>query len=324
MSKTAVLAYRPSRFGGSSLSQAYDAFRLRCQAQNLSKATCEWYDVNIRLWHRFLEARGVALARAVTPNLIRAYLEDMRSRKLASGTVCRAYGALRCFFGFLARERLIPANPFQLVEKPRMEKKLIRPLSTEQVKALLAGFDHNFFPYHTVWTISVLILDTGLRVSEVIGLRTDQLDFEAGVLRVMGKGGKERQVPFGSTSKQALWNYTARRGEVPDQGLFFVNRYGGRLCRVWVQKVIRRIGQRAGIQGVRVSPHTLRHTFAISYIRNGGDAFSLQRILGHSTLDMVKAYVSLADQDVVAMYRKFSPMDRLGQVPGAKRRVLVR
>ncbi|MBI4425796.1 MAG: tyrosine-type recombinase/integrase, partial [Elusimicrobia bacterium] len=228
------------------------------------------------------------------------------------------------FFGFLARERMIPADPFLLVEKPRMEKKLIRPLSTEQVKALLGAFDHKLFPYFTVWTISVLILDTGLRVSEVVGLKADQMDFEAGVLRVMGKGGKERQVPFGATSKQTLWNYATRRGEVPDQSLFFVNRYGGGLCRVWVQKVMRRIGQRAGIQGVRVSPHTLRHTFAINYVRNGGDAFSLQRILGHSCLDMVKVYVSLADQDVAAMYRKFSPMDRLGPVPGSKRRVLVR
>lgn len=205
-----------------------------------------------------------------------------------------------------------------------MEKKLIRPLSAEQVRALLAGLDQKWFPYHTVWTLMVLILDTGLRISEVIELRLDQIDFPAGVLRVMGKGGKERQVPFGATSKQALWNYMARRGEVPDQGLLFVNRFGGKLCRIWVQQTMRFLARRVGITGVRVSPHTLRHTFAINYVRNGGDAFSLQRILGHSSLDMVKIYVSLADQDVAALYRKFSPMDRFGEVPGAKRRVLVR
>ena len=80
----------------------------------------------------------------------------------------------------------------------------------------------------------------------------------------------------------------------------------------------------AGIQDVRVSPHTMRHTFATQYILNGGDAFSLQKILGHSTLDMVKIYVGLANRDVTLLHRKFSPMDRLGEVPGAKRRILVR
>ena len=316
--------YRPSKLGECSLSHAYEAFRLRCQAQNLSSGTCGWYEITVRCWNRFLEAQGVAKAKEVTPTLIRAYLEDMRNRKLASGYISRTYGGLRCFFGFLSRERLIPQNPFQLVEKPRMEKKLIQPLSMDQVRALLAGINQKLFPSHTVWTVMVLILDTGLRISEVIGLRIDHIDFQSGVLRVMGKGGKERQVPFGSTSKQALWNYTARRGDVPDQGLFFVNRYGGKLCRILVQKAMRCLGRKASIEGVRVSPHTLRHTFAINYVKNGGDAFSLQRILGHSSLDMVKIYVSLADQDVATMYRKFSPMDRLGLVPGAKRRVLVR
>ena len=204
-----------------------------------------------------------------------------------------------------------------------MEKKLIRPLSMDQIRQLLGAYNQKLFPSHTAWTVMVLILDTGLRISEVSGLRTDEIDFQGGVLRVMGKGNKERQVPFGSTSKQALWNYMARRGEVPDQGLMFVNRFGGKLCRLWIQKNMRLLSRRLGIKGVRVSPHTLRHTFAINYIKNGGDAFSLQRILGHSSLDMVKIYVSLADQDVATMYRKFSPMDRLGEGPGAKRRVLV-
>jgi integrase/recombinase XerD len=319
-----IAPYRPSKVGESSLGHAYEAFRLRCQAQNLSVGTCGWYDITLKCWNRFLEDREVTSTKEVTPTLIRGYLEDMRSRKLASGYISRTYGALRCFFGFLSRERLIPQNPFQLVEKPRMERKLIRPLSMDQVRLLLGGLNQKYFPYHTVWTVMVLILDTGLRISEVVELRMDQIDFQAGVMRVMGKGGKERQVPFGTTSKQALVNYMARRGQVPDQSAFFVNRFGAKLCRVWVQKTMRVVGRRVGIVGVRVSPHTLRHTFAINYIKNGGDAFSLQRILGHSSLDMVKVYVSLADQDVAMMYRKYSPMDRMGMVPGTKRRVLCR
>lgn len=106
------------------------------------------------------------------------------------------------------------------------------------------------------------------------------MDFQGGALRVMGKGAKEREVPFGATAKQALWSYMARRGEIPSQDLLFVNRYGGKLCRYWIEKALRNLGRAVDIQGVRVSPHTLRHTFATQYVKNGGDAFSLQKILG--------------------------------------------
>jgi integrase/recombinase XerD len=306
------------------LAQASEAFRLRCQAQNLSAGTLIWYGENIKRWYRYLDTQGVTLAKQVTPTLIRSSLEDMRERGVSMNTVSRTYGGLRCFFGFLTRERMIPENPFQFVEKPRMEKKLIKPMSMEQAGRLLAAIKTKRWTDHNLRTIIILLLDTGLRVSELIGIRRDAVDLPGGVLRVMGKGAKEREVPFGSTAKQALWSYIARRGEVPGQDLLFVNRYGGKLCRYWIEKAIRNLGRGLNIQGVRVSPHTLRHTFATQYIKNGGDAFSLQKILGHSTLDMVRIYVGLADTDVVQLHRKFSPMDRMGITPNGKRSVVVR
>lgn len=101
------------------LGQASEAFRLRCQAQNLSAGTLIWYGENIKRWYRFLESQGVTLAKEVTPNLIRLSFEKMRERGVSRNTVARTYGGLRCLFGFLARERMIPENPFQFVEKPR-------------------------------------------------------------------------------------------------------------------------------------------------------------------------------------------------------------
>lgn len=304
-------------------SRASEAFRLRCRAQNLSPLTCGWYEQILELFGRFLEAQEVSLVREITPNLIRLYLDELRGRN-SSGTVARTYGALRCLFGFLSRERLIPQNPFMLVEKPRMERKLIRPLSMDQVRLLLSAPNQKRFFGQRIWTMMVLILDTGLRLAELISLRKDRIDWQGGVLRVMGKGGKEREVPFGTTSKQALWNYLLRRGDIPNQELVFVNQYGERLCRRWVDRALKNLGVKVGIKGVRVSPHTLRHTFATQYIMNGGDAFSLQQILGHSTLEMVKVYVGLANRDVALLHQRFSPIDRMGLVPGSKRRVLVR
>ncbi|MEK7384226.1 MAG: tyrosine-type recombinase/integrase [Elusimicrobiota bacterium] len=117
------------------------------------------------------------------------------------------------------------------------------------------------------------------------------MNFEANSLTVMGKGNKEREVPFGSTSKQALWNYVLRHGDIPGQDLVFVNQYGDRLCRRWVDRAFKLLGEKVGIKGVRVSPHTLRHTFATQYIMNGGDAFSLQHILGHYVFSFVMCCV---------------------------------
>ena len=319
-----TLAFRPAAQFEVTLGSASEAFRLRCQAQNLSAGTLAWYKQILKMFERFLETQDVTTARAVTPTLLRQHLEDMRARDNSTVTIARTYGGLSCFFGFLAREGMIPQNPCLLVEKPRMERKLIKPLSIEQVRLLLAQCRQKRYDEHRLWTIMVLIFDTGLRISEVISIRKDAIDFNTGIVRVMGKGGKERDVPFGINSKRALWSYMARRGDIPGQDLFFVSRFGGRCCRYLLRKEFHRLGAQAGIQGVRVSPHTMRHTFATQYILNGGDAFSLQQILGHSTLDMVKIYVGLANRDVAELHRRFSPMDRMGVVPGGKKRVVVR
>lgn len=211
-----------------------------------------------------------------------------------------------------------------LVEKPKKERILIEALTLEQVRLLLAQPDRSKFPGLRAWTLIVLVLDTGLRLSEALHLRRDQVDFQASVLRVLGKGGKEREVPFGTSAKQALWQYAAQVGEVAGQDYFFVDQFGRRLNARWLQMQVRAFGRKAGIQGVRVSPHSLRHTFATQYVLNGGDAFSLQKILGHSALDMVRVYVDLANRDVALQHRKFSPVDQLGIIPGLRRRVLLK
>lgn len=254
-----TLAFRPTAAFQVTLGSASEAFRLRCQAQNLSQGTLGWYRQLLKMFGRFLEDQGIAVVREVTPTLIRQYLERMRARGNSSVTIERAYGGIRCFLGFLSRERMIPQNPIQLVEKPRVERKLIKPLSMDQVQLLLRQPNQKRYDEHRLWTIMVLIFDTGLRISEVIGLRKDAIDFQAGVLSVMGKGGKERQVPFGSNAKRALWSYMARRGDIPGQDLFFVSRFGGRCCRYLLRKEFHRMGLQAGIQGVRVSPHDAPH-----------------------------------------------------------------
>lgn len=303
---------------------AQEAFLLRCQAQNLSPLSIAWYKRILRGLERFLEAHGIEHPRDATPSLLRSYFSELRETGHNSGTVFRTFGALRCFFGFLSRERLLPASPMTVLEKPRKDRVIIPALNLDQMRVLLAQPSRKTFEGIRSRTLMVLILDTGLRVSEALKLRRDHVDFQANALRVMGKGGKEREVPFGTTTKQVLWQYVARVGTIAGQDLFFVNQFGRPLTANWFQKQLREYGKMAGIEGVRVSPHTLRHSMATSYILNGGDAFSLQKILGHSTLDMVRIYVDLANRDVALQHKKYSPIDHLGTLPGESRRVIVR
>jgi site-specific recombinase XerD len=157
--------------------------------------------------------------------------------------------------------------------------------------------------------IVVLFFDTGLRLSELAGLRPCDLRPD-GSAKVMGKGARERVVPVGSAARQALLRYLRQEGgSDPNQPIFRSRRHGPLTARS-IQQVFKRLKARAGIPG-RCSPHTLRHTFARAFLVNGGDAFSLQRILGHATLDMVKRYVALADSDLAVRHRTASPADRL-------------
>jgi len=161
------------------------------------------------------------------------------------------------------------------------------------------------------------MLDAGLRISEVTGLRTADLNLEAGWLKVLGKGSKERIVPFGAAAQRALWRYAHHYRPEPlgPDVYFFLTLDGRPLGTSGLTSTVKRIATRSGVP--RLHPHLCRHTFATRYLINGGDVFSLQQILGHTTLEMVRRYVNLASAHVAVQHRKFSPMD---QIAGSRRR----
>lgn len=306
-----------------SLNSLLDAFILRCKAKSLSPGSIRWYKDKLKPFIAFLEGLGVEDARNITPTQIRAYFERLKAGGQCSGTIYRAYTGLGTFFAFLLKEDFIQSNPMSLVEKPKRVNKMLQAFSMEQVRNLLAQFDQRNFPHLRTRTLTILLLDTGLRISEALSIKKDDVDFQDNTIKVLGKGGKEREVPFGATAKQVLMQYLMRIGDIPGQELLFLNRFGGGLNRRTIQRQIQLYAEKAGIKGVRPSPHTLRHTFATQYVLNGGDAFSLQKILGHSTLDMVRVYVDMANSNMALQHKKFSPMDRLGQVPGVGRKAVL-
>lgn len=157
----------------------------------------------------------------------------------------------------------------------------------------------------------MLFLDSGLRSSELMNAELNEVNIEGGYLKVMGKGGKERIVPFGATVQKALIRYLLHFRPQPFNPAiqnFFLTLDGKPLTRNSMKMIFQRIAQKSGVK--RLYPHLCRHTFATNYLINGGNVFSLQQILGHTTLEMVRRYVTLASAQVTIQHRKFSPMDK--------------
>ncbi|MDE2237186.1 MAG: tyrosine-type recombinase/integrase [Elusimicrobia bacterium] len=294
------------------LEDACESFLSRCEALNLAGGSIGWYQHILKDWRAALAARGIATLSEVTAPLLRDHLTSLRRRGQASETVFRTYGGLRCAFRFWKREGALDSNPMELVERPRRERALIRPLSAEQASRLIEMPDKRGVYGLCDRAMMMLMLDSGLRISELLSLEASRVDWLNCTVTVMGKGRKERSVPFSAKTGQALLEYAQARSKAKVRdGQFFLGKTGKKICRSKARKLILRYGKAAGIEGVRMSPHTLRHTFAVLYIRNGGDSFSLQEILGHSTLEMTRRYVHLASRDVAEQHKKFSPMEAL-------------
>lgn len=188
----------------------------------------------------------------------------------------------------------------------------MKTLSDDQVQRLLAVIDTRRMNGFRDLCILLLLLDTGIRLSELVNLQLPNVELERGEIKVRGKGDKERIVPIGANVQKALWKYARRFRPQPAHSNvknLFLSARGYGLSGSRVYHMIRGYGDKAALQGVRCSPHTFRHTFAKNFLLNGGDLFTLQKILGHSSLDVVRLYVNLATEDVKIQHRKYSPVD---------------
>lgn len=285
-----------------SLGAAVDLFIAAKAAEGASDRTIEWYRmITSRAVRRFGSDRPVDRIPAAD---LRVWLLELRET-LAPESIAGYVRGLKAFGNWCNAEELATAAGFRALRRPHVPQKLIAPFSTGELERLLALAD----PRERA--ITLLLLDTGLRLAEVASLRVGDLRPD-GTIRVWGKGAKERIVPLGSTARRGLLRYVAERDPIGPADPLFVGRSGERLTRRGIQLALARLGRRAGV-GTRCSPHTFRHTFARGYLVNGGDVFSLQQILGHATLDMVRRYVSLSEADLVARHRIASPADRLAR-----------
>ncbi len=190
----------------------------------------------------------------------------------------------------------------------------ISPLNPSQMKAILHSFDTKTYLGMRNYTIVRLFMDTGMRLSELSQLQLNEVNLEEGFVLVHGKGAKDRYVPIGRSTIKCLWNYIKKRAviDVNTNPYLFLTRRGTPLSARGVQIVFRSLKKKLNLDGRKLSPHLLRHSFALAYIENGGDPFSLQRILGHTDQTTTSKYVNMARTNVKTQHSKYSPGERLG------------
>jgi site-specific recombinase XerD len=222
--------------------------------------------------------------------------------------------AVRSFSTWAYEEGYLEENVMRRLKLPQLPKTLPEPLTEDEIQKVLAASLDATRERLRNFSILMLFLDTWIRLDELVNLRLSRVDFSIGEMTVVGKGNKERIVPIGLQAKKALLEYITKERTDPvnpqNEDVVFLNADGYPVTHDAVEKLFQRVKKKAEVE--KLHPHACRYTFSVRYLVNGGDAFSLQKILGHTSLEMTRKYVNLASGDVKEKHRKFSPMDNLG------------
>jgi integrase/recombinase XerC len=269
-----------------------------------SPHTVRGYAGDLREFSAFLRRSGDLGPSAVDMRSVRAYLASLHQRGLAKSSIGRKLASVRSCLRFLARRGVIEQNPARLVRSPRPPRRLPSFLPKDESKQLLDRAHGPSASGCRDHALLELLYATGIRVAECCGLDGMDVDRSHGTVRVLGKGDKERVVPVGEVALQAIDAYLAARGR-PD-GPLFTNARGGRLTTRSAQRIV---GRQARLSGTsrRVTPHTLRHTFATHMLGEGADLRLIQELLGHQRLSTTQRYTHVSPEHLMKVYDAAHP-----------------
>lgn len=275
--------------------------RDRRYGKGVSVRTEEWYRQS---WKAFHQALNGSSPEFISKSDFSPIVEAMCSRGVSPITINTYARAINAFLRWLHEE----GKSAKLVRIPRLKEPetVVITFRPEQVQRLIR-YRPSYRNQRRAQTIALLILDTGMRLKEVLSLHVLDVDLDNLLITIRdGKGGKQRVVPFSIELRRVLFKYISAQSA----GLIFCSRDGGRLMQNNVRRDFKAVCTHLHITGVKGGFHVLRHTFAVNYIRNGGDVFRLQRVLGHTTLDMTRRYVNLQVEDLQAVHSKLSLLSR--------------
>ena len=327
-----VVSTRIEASPGVSLRSLVKGFVLTKQTEGKSPRTVEDYDENLRRFLWYADRQGWSDdIRFLTEWQIREFLgyvgtETNRwglegngsetSQCRASHTTLHHYWVtLSNFFNWLVKEGLVAESPAARIRVAKPKPKVVVPYGSDEIGRMLAVCDYDYehnarFVGSRNRAMALVLLDTGVRLSELVNMRVRDINTGTGYIRVLGKGSKERVVRIGKVAQKALWRYLMCRGHNAVEALWLPEE-GRPLHNSGVQSLVKRLKERAGVTG-EGSVHRFRHSFALSFLRADRNVFNLQYLLGHSDLDMVRRYTStLGMEDALRAHEKASPADLL-------------
>lgn len=285
-----------------------DFFSYLSVEKGLAKNTIEAYSTDLRKFQDFLSSRGKGFASFLRSDVI-DFIGKLRDEGYSIASICRFISSIRGLCKYLLIENVIKEDPTENLQAPKRWERLPHSLTVSEVKSLL-GFNPELSKPTVVrdYTMLELLYSSGLRVSELVSLKVEDIDFEGGFLRVLGKGSKERLVPINIRTIEKVKKYISQQRPEILKGrrspyLFVTNR-GEAMTRQRLWQTVKALGKRGGLE---LSPHTMRHSFATHLLEGGADLRSVQKMLGHSDISTTQIYTKVTSDRLKKVYAKYHP-----------------
>ena len=290
-------------------------------ARGLSKNTLESYRLDLKKYFQFLIGKGITDLKTVKPENISEFIHNLyqKKQKLKSNSIARNLSAIRTFHKYLLNEEYCDSNPAELVDSPKLGRKLPGALTVDEMKKLLNLPNPKDYLGWRDKAILEFLYATGVRISEMINFTTKNFVPQIGWVRIIGKGDKERLVPIGKKGIKAVKEYLKRSRTYlakPDsEDIMFLNRWGKKLTRMGAWKIIKNYIDQAGIKK-KVTPHTIRHSFATHLLEGGADLRAVQEMLGHADISTTQVYTHIDKNFVKQEHLSYHPREKPSKKKG--------
>lgn len=272
--------------------------------------TLEAYGRDLQRYLAFIRQKGLSHFKEATPEIIVEYLVLIKNEGLSANSMNRALAALRGFYKYLLMEKLIEQTPLANIELAKVWMRLPDTISKEEMKIILAQPGDKTPAALRDTAMLELLYATGIRVSELINLTMNSINWQVGFLTVMGKGSKERIVPIGKTAYDCVREYVDKARpqlmQKKSTEVLFLNRFGGKFSRQGFWKLVIRYAAKAGLQK-KVHPHTFRHSFASHLLEGGADLRTVQVMLGHADISTTQIYTHITRDRLKEIHQKYHP-----------------
>lgn len=280
-----------------------DIFLNYIKNKNYSNYTIDSYNKDLDNFYIYLNQNNTDIKK-VNYKFLRGYLTFLYDKKYSKKTIARNISTLKSFFKYLKKQNIIESNPMNLIKTPKIDKKLPKFLNYDDLEKILSIPDTTTFLGKRNALILELLYSTGVRVSELVNTKLNDIDLSEEKILILGKGNKERYVLFGSKAKEKMLDYLKEKTD--DSPYLIVNRYGNKITDRGIRKILDSIILEASLS-YKISPHTLRHTFATHMLDSGADIEIVKELLGHESLSTTQIYTHVTSESLKRVYSKTHP-----------------